>query len=270
MSRSTSSARYVSALRLSDTAVTPSDWSIEKATVSEYDGIAADERDVGAVQRRHDARHRAARCGDDVPRQVGGGGVRDRVMRVDDVERLLARDLHDLVRRARARTAARGTAGRPASRTRWKRRPRLIVAEAERRLAAQEVHAVTARGERLGELGRDDAAAADRRVADDADVHGRAPRRAVASAAAANRSVGAADPVRRNPRAKRDAGERPELRVAALDQLHEQRRGQARGRRIVAGRRELRDVARERVAASSRRRPVTSTTKDGAVLSLMK
>ena len=44
-------------LRLSDTAVTPSDCSIENATVSEYERIAADQRDVGAVQRRDHLRH---------------------------------------------------------------------------------------------------------------------------------------------------------------------------------------------------------------------
>ena len=37
MSRFTPSARYVSFRRLSDTAVTPSDCSIENATVSEYE-----------------------------------------------------------------------------------------------------------------------------------------------------------------------------------------------------------------------------------------
>ena len=38
MSQVTPSSRRVSALRLSDTAVTPSDCSMQKATVSEYDG----------------------------------------------------------------------------------------------------------------------------------------------------------------------------------------------------------------------------------------
>ena len=38
MSRAMPSSRWVSAFRLSDTAVTPSDCSMQNATVSEYDG----------------------------------------------------------------------------------------------------------------------------------------------------------------------------------------------------------------------------------------
>src|SRR5205823_5199625 len=47
----------------------------------------------------------------------------------------------------------------------------LVFAEAERRLAAEHVDVVPARREILSELGGDDAAAADRRITDDADVH---------------------------------------------------------------------------------------------------
>src|SRR5438034_4160587 len=52
--------------------------------------------------------------------------------------------------------------------------PRLIVAKSEWRVAAQNVDAVPARSEGLAELARDDAAAPDRGVAHDADVHGTA------------------------------------------------------------------------------------------------
>src|SRR4029078_9333986 len=43
-----------------------------------------------------------------------------------------------------------------------------------------------------------------------------------------------------------ETGERAELRVAALDELVEERRGQARMRRVGACRRELRSGTRER------------------------
>ena len=46
-----------------------------------------------------------------------------------------------------------------------------LVAQPEGRLAADDVDLVPALGERRRELGGDHAAAADRRVADDTDVH---------------------------------------------------------------------------------------------------
>src|SRR5204863_6652024 len=52
------------------------------------------------------------------------------------------------------------------------RQTRLVVAEAEGRVAAQHMDVVAARGEHLPQLGGDDAAASNRGVADDADVHG--------------------------------------------------------------------------------------------------
>src|SRR3712207_3310419 len=51
------------------------------------------------------------------------------------------------------------------------RQARLAVAQPERRIPAEDVNAMAARGQPLPELGRDDAAAADGGVADDADVH---------------------------------------------------------------------------------------------------
>ena len=60
--------------------------------------IAADERDVRAVQRRHHPRHGTAARLEHLPRQQRRRRVRNRVVRVDDVEPELARHLHDPVR----------------------------------------------------------------------------------------------------------------------------------------------------------------------------
>ena len=57
VARSAELATRVASRRLSDTAVTPSDCSIENATISEIRRIAADQRDVRSVKRRHDLRH---------------------------------------------------------------------------------------------------------------------------------------------------------------------------------------------------------------------
>ena len=160
--------------RLSDTAVTPSDWSIENATVSEYDGsLPSSVMSVpcSVVMTFGTLRIRAAVCRrEDLLREIRGGRVRDRVVRVDDVEGELARQLDDLVRQrqqvlrlAEQRIAsACGRGETPA---------RLVIAETERRLGADEVHLVAAPRERLRQLGGDDAAAADRRVTDDPDIH---------------------------------------------------------------------------------------------------
>ena len=120
-----------------------------------------------------------------------------------------------------------------------KRQARLIVAEPDRRVAAEDVDAMAARGERLAELGRHDPAAADRGVADDADVHRAVFRRL-------SRTIGSRTTM---PSAQRDAGERAELRVAALDQLPEQRRVQPRADRRRPAARELAGVAIERARA---------------------
>ena len=71
----------------------------------------------------------------------------------------------------------------------------------------------------MGQLRGNDAAAAERGVADDPDVHGigfKERRRAGSGSFTTT------------PSAKRDARERPELRVTALDQLTECRRRQPR------------------------------------------
>src|SRR6185503_18422237 len=132
--------------------------------------IAADERDVGAVQGGDDARRHAAVRADDLAREETGRRVRDGIVRVDDVEAELARNLDDLVRqRQQVLRLPEERIGRRQHLV--KRQPRLELAEPERRLRADEVDLVTAPGQRLAELGGDDAAAAHRGVTDDADVH---------------------------------------------------------------------------------------------------
>ena len=97
--------------------------------------------------------------------------MRHGIVRVDDVEPLLARNLDDLVREREQvlRLSEQRIAGRFHT---MKRQAGLIVTEAKRRVAAQKMDPMTARRERLAQLGRDDAAAANRGIADDADVHG--------------------------------------------------------------------------------------------------
>ena len=107
----------------------------------------------------------------DLPRQVRGRGVRNRVVRVHDVEPLVARRPARSCSRATADTAARGTADSSASRRGGTTDRAGSRRAANGRVAAQDVDAMPARRERLPEFGRDDAAAADRRVTDDADVH---------------------------------------------------------------------------------------------------
>ena len=98
--------------RLADTAVTPSDRSIENATVSQYRRIGTKERDVGSVQRcddLRDARPADGRRRQDLLGEIGGCRVRDGVVRVDDVERELARQLHNLVRQRQEVCGSRNT-----------------------------------------------------------------------------------------------------------------------------------------------------------------
>ena len=85
---------------------------------------------------------------------------------------------------------------------------------------------MAAQRERVRQLGGDDAAAADRRVADDADLHRTcfSRRRCAPSARLHDDAFG-----------QGDAGQRAELRVAALDQLPERRRGQPRRHRARLG-----------------------------------
>ena len=121
---------------------------------------------------------------------------------------------------------------------------------------------MSAAGQARRELGGDDAAAADGGVADDADAHAAVPRRPWRRAAASRMPrlcrIGrpGLEQVRPGHRLAHDeafgvayAGERAELGVAALDQLREQRRREARRGRRVAGGRELRPVTGERLRA---------------------
>ena len=134
--------------------------------------IAADQRDVGAVQRRHRARRGGRRRrGQHLIGQVGGRRVRDRIVGVDDVERVLLGDAGDGVgERQQVLRLAEERIRRDADRL--ERQAGDTVAPAKRRLAAHQVHAVAAFGERVRQLGGDHAAAADRGVADHPDLHG--------------------------------------------------------------------------------------------------
>ena len=174
MSRVMPSAAIVSARRLSDTAVTPSRLLDRKRHDSRVRRIAADERDVGAVQRGDGPRRRpatpsAARIW---PREIGRGRVRNGVMRVDDVEPLgratrwtivLASD-EQVLRLAEQRIRRRLDPVERQAAADSRRQP-------ERLVAADEMDLVAAARQRMRQLGRDDAAAADRGVADDPDVH---------------------------------------------------------------------------------------------------
>ena len=91
---------------------------MQNATVSRYERVRAQDGDIGAVQRRDRARHMfpaAARAaGENLPRQIRGRGVRNRVMRVDDVELMRARHLHHAIgqRQQILRLAKQRIAGR--------------------------------------------------------------------------------------------------------------------------------------------------------------
>ena len=141
--------------RLSETAVTPSDRSIEKATVSEYDGsLPTSVMSVPCSVVMTCGTHVGGGVQQDLLRQIGRGRVRHRVVRVDDVQAVLARDFDDAVGE-RERSAARGTADTPAC-GRGGTTGRAELAESERRIGADHVHVVAALRERLGQLGRDD------------------------------------------------------------------------------------------------------------------
>ena len=170
--------------------------------------IAANQRDVGAVQRRH--RPRRAIAGDDASiwsREIRRRGMRHRVVRVDDVEPvLLARPARSCWS-VRAGTAARGTADRSGTSTGSNDSPGTPERQRNGGSLLMTCTCVAAIGQRVRQLGRDDAAAADRRVADHADVHGTCFKQSRPHTARARRSL------RRRPRrpARRTArrGSRP-------------------------------------------------------------
>ena len=107
----------------------------------------------------------------------------------------------------------------------WKVQAGLILAEPERRFGADDVDRVAARSQRLAELRGHDAAATDRGVADDADVHARS----LPSGSRCGRSERLADD---EAFREGDAGLGTEVRVAALDQLMEPHRGEPRVDRV--------------------------------------
>ena len=105
----------------------------------------------------------------DLSRQKRGRRVRHRVVRVDDVQTRLARHLHDPVRERQQilRLAEQRIRRRQHL---VEEQPFLKLSEPERRFRADEVRLMPAQRKRLAQLGGDDAASADRGVADDADV----------------------------------------------------------------------------------------------------
>ena len=147
MSWRTPSSRYVSALRLSETAVTPSDCSMQNATVSEYErSLPSSVMSVPCSVVITFGTHAPLSGRQNLARQIPGRRVRDRVVRVDDVELLVARDLNDLVgeRQEVLRFAEQRIRRRfdPVE-----EQPRLIVAEPGGHVAAQDVDAMAARRE---------------------------------------------------------------------------------------------------------------------------
>ncbi len=115
--------------------------------------------------------HHTVRRREHLLRQIRGGGMRNGVVRVDDVELLLIRDMRDrggkreqVLRLAKQRIRRHGHAVEVQSRH--------TTLPAKRRLAADEMYVMAAIGQGLGQLRRDDAAAAHRRVADHPDSHG--------------------------------------------------------------------------------------------------
>ena len=128
--------------------MTPSDCSIENATISEYDGslptsVISVPCSVVTTRGTVPEPWRQVPAG-----KERGRGVRHGIVRVNDVEAQLARDLHDLVgeREQILRLAKERIGGRHDL---MERQPGLEFAEPERRLGADEVHLMPARGERL-------------------------------------------------------------------------------------------------------------------------
>ena len=98
--------------------------------------------------------------------------MRNGIVGMDDVEPELARDLHDLVRQRQQVLRF------SKQRVRWrhhlmKRQAGLELAQTKRRFSADEMHLMPAASQCFSKLRGHDAAAADRCVTDDADVHAR-------------------------------------------------------------------------------------------------
>ena len=165
----------MSARRLSDTAVTPSDCSIENATVSEYEGslptsvmsvpcsvvttcgARAPSRSTRGSARPGTRRSRAAR-------RSARGRCRGRT-RARPARCLFASD-EQVLRLAEQRIGRRVDP--------LKRQARLVLASRNGGSVLIRCTSWPRAASALRQLGGDDAAAADRGVTDDADVHGRA------------------------------------------------------------------------------------------------
>ena len=171
ISRSTPSSICVAVRRLFETAVDG---------VRALDGvgddlrirrIVADERDVGAMERGDDFRNRAARGRmKDLLGQQRRRRMRDRVVRVDDVEIELAAYLDDGI--GQRQQILRLTEERVGGRLDLvERQVRVKLVQTERCVAAHQMHAVAGVGQCLRQLGRDDPAPSDRCVTEDANFH---------------------------------------------------------------------------------------------------
>ena len=132
-------------------------------------GIAAQQHHIGAMERDHDPRALAGRqhghC------EHGRGGVGHGVVHVQNVEALRRGDLGHL-HRQRQRVVRVFEQIIVVDLHGMKMNARLVARHAERRRVADEMHVVAPLGELRAELGREDAAAADGRVAGDADAEG--------------------------------------------------------------------------------------------------
>ena len=144
---------------------------MQNAAVSEYELSLPISVTSVPWQCGDDVRHLRAGCvRQDLSRQIGGGGMRDRVVGVDDVELVLAADLDDLVgQRQQILRLPEQAVSRCLNGV--EDEPDAKVRHPERHLRADQPDLVAAVGQRLGELGRHDAASTNRCVADDADVH---------------------------------------------------------------------------------------------------
>jgi hypothetical protein len=132
-------------------------------------GVLAEQRRVRAVQGRDDAGLLAGR--EHRPREDRGGGVRHRVVDVQDVEAMLA------AHRRHAHRERQGVVGEPEELVfvdgdGMEVQARGVRGQAEWTLVGDEVHVVPARGQVLAERRRQHAAAAHRGVARDADAQG--------------------------------------------------------------------------------------------------
>jgi hypothetical protein len=129
--------------------------------------IAAEDGDVGAVERGHQVR----RSIEHAARQVRGGCVRNGVVDVDEIEAVALDDLGDLRRhRQLVRLVLEHRIARYGDLMEGE--PLVGRKSAAGRSAGDDVELVTAAREAVRQLDGDDAAPAEARMADDPDPHG--------------------------------------------------------------------------------------------------